>query len=125
MTTSNSPVRPRISGRDILPILLTGLMLAGAILLARRVFGVSDVAGALTMGIGFMLALAGVQGHAEKLTARGAVVGWLKLCFIAIVVLLATGRLTAPGIAMRLGIFLAASLGASVLLFLLRTRRQQ
>jgi hypothetical protein len=124
MTAPQSPVRPRLSGRDILPILATGLIVAGAILAADRAFTPQGMAGALAMGTGFMLAVAGIQGRAEALTSRGAFVAWIKLTFIAVVVLLATGRLAEHDALQRLGIVLVTSLGASLLLFLLRTRRR-
>ena len=117
-------MRPRISGRDILPILLTGLILAGALLVASRVFAVYDVGAAMAMGIGFMLALAGLQGRADTLTFRAAVIGWIRLSVIAAVVLLASGRLIATGMPLRFGAFLLASFGSSLLLFVLRTRRR-
>jgi hypothetical protein len=125
MSTSQPSVRPRVSGRDIVPIAATGLIVAGAMILGGRTFAVYEVLVALGTGLGFMLALAGIQGRAETLTARGAIIGWIKLCFIAGVVLLATGRLLTPGMPVRLGIFLTASLGASLLLFILRVRARR
>jgi hypothetical protein len=122
MTTPKPRVRPRISGRDILPILLSGLIVAGAILLSKLI-AVADIIGALAMGVGFMLALAGMQGRADALTPRSAFVAWIKLSVISCVVLLATGQLMLPGKVLRLLVFLGASLGASLLLFVLRTRR--
>jgi hypothetical protein len=123
MTAPPSPVRPRVSGRDILPILATGLVVAGGILAAGRTVRIQDIAGAVTMGVGFMLALAGLQGRSATLTPRAAVIGWVKLTFITLVVVLATGRLGDSAMPLRLGIFVVVSLGASLLLFLLRTRR--
>jgi hypothetical protein len=123
--TSTPQLRPRLSGRDIIPILVSGLIVAGAMLVGgRSAFSVAEIAGALVIGVGFMLALAGIQGRAETLTPRAAVIGWIKLSVISAIVLLATGRLMVPGVPLRFAIFLGTSLGASLILYLLRTKRR-
>ena len=76
------------------------------------------------MGIGLMVALAGMQGRAETLTILRAVKGWLRLAFVVFIAMLAAGRITGPNVPVRSVIFLIASLAASLLLFVLRTRRR-
>lgn len=124
---------PRVGTRDLIPILVTGLVGAALIIASDRVaaaIGTTpdgqralSLLWATALGLGLSLALAGMQGRATDLTLKSAVLAWIKLAVVATVVALATGRLV-PGVGiLRLILILVASLGASLLLFFLRKRQ--
>ena len=123
-STPQSPPRLRLGRRDLIPILATGLILAGGYIIANRGLTSRGVGAALLGSIGLMFALAGMQGPAAHLTVREAVKGWLRLVIVAFVALLAGGRFSDPNLPLRSAVFVAATLAASLLLFALRTRRR-
>jgi hypothetical protein len=134
--THASPTRParlRVGPSDLLPILVTGvagtLLILGADRLSDVVAAASPPEAGLSiaisagLGFGLAVAIAGMQGGAEALTLRRAVIAWVKLVVVAGVVVLATGQFRDPHGMVRLSIILAASLGASLLLLSLRKRK--
>lgn len=121
-STPQSPLRPRLSGRDILPILASGLVVAGVYIAGTRSLTASGVGLGLQIGIGSSLALAGLQGRAEVLTVGRAMQGALRMILVIYIVLLANGRLEESLTPFRVTSVVAAALGASFLLFILRTR---
>lgn len=125
-------MRPRLGVRDVVPILVAGIAMTLLILLAERIgqpssavpasLSARTIALAAMWGVGLTVALAGMQGRADQLTASRGLKGWLAIAICGAVGAWLGGVLNSPGSAVRLAIMLVGTAGVSALLYVLRKR---